>query len=388
MEFRYKALYEDRLVEGVIEAHTRAEAAVKLKNQGFRVLSIRELHGHRVRGDSRFLEEFAKHLLQLLRAGLTIDKAILFIAESNKRYQSKLMEIYRELRAGNTLSSAMKASGIFPLEFTEVIRSGEEAGSLEETLELILNFIHESNELKSSIRTALIYPSFLLGVSLLSLMVISMYVVPKFRLVFESIDAEIPLLTRLVFNFTDLLNYMIVGFFSLTLLLLIYIRWAMGNERRRESLENLVLKFPLLGNFLLTVEIMKFAQTMFTLLKGGVVLNNALSISSGVVSLISMKRKILRLSDEVVKGVPLSTSMRRLGIFPEVVVEIVSVGEQTGELGGAFYQIYITLNDRFRTSVKRFLTMLEPTIILIMGLVVGFIVFSMMLAVFSISGSV
>jgi type II secretory pathway component PulF len=388
MEFKYKALYENRLVEGVVEAHTKTEAALKLKNQGFRVISIRELYGKKVKSDSRFLEEFSKQLLQLLRAGLTIDKAILFIAESNRKYHNKLMEIYRELRSGSTLSSAMKASGIFPLEFTEVIRSGEEAGSLEETLELILNFIRESNELKSSIRTALIYPSFLLGVSLVALMVISMYVVPKFRLVFESIDAEIPLLTRAVFGFTDFLNYLIVAFLSVSLLLLLYVRWAMGREDRREALERLLLKIPVVGDFLLSVEVMKFAQTMFTLLKGGVVLNNALSIASGVVSLLYLRKRILKLSEEVLKGVSLSTAMKREGIFPQIAVEIAAVGEQTGELGGAFYQIYITLSDRFRTSVRRFLTLLEPSIILIMGLVVGIIVFSMMLAVFSISGSV
>ena len=388
MEFRYKALYDEKVVEGVVEAHTKSEAVLKLKNQGFRVLSLKELGRERGKSDSKFLEEFTKQLLQLLRAGLTIDKAILFIAESNKKYHSQLMEIYRELRSGSNLSTAMKSVGIFPLEFTEVIKSGEEAGSLEETLSLILDFIRESNELKGSVRTALIYPSFLTGVSLLSLMVISMYVVPKFRLVFESIDAEIPLMTRLVFGFTDILNYLIIGSLVFCLLLLLYIRWTMGNERRKEAFEKLVLKLPLIGDFILNVELMKFSQTMFTLLKGGVVLNNALAISSGVVSLIFLRKKILKLGDEVVRGVSLSSAMKRQGVFPELVVEIASVGEQTGELGGAFYQIYITLNDRFKSSVKRFLTALEPVIILVMGLVVGVIVFSMMLAVFSISGSV
>ncbi len=388
MEFRYKALYDEKVVEGVVEAHTKSEAVLKLKNQGFRVLSLKELGRERGKSDSKFLEEFTKQLLQLLRAGLTIDKAILFIAESNKKYHSQLMEIYRELRSGSNLSTAMKSVGIFPLEFTEVIKSGEEAGSLEETLSLILDFIRESNELKGSVRTALIYPSFLTGVSLLSLMVISMYVVPKFRLVFESIDAEIPLMTRLVFGFTDILNYLIIGSLVFCLLLLLYIRWTMGDERRKEAFEKLVLKLPLIGDFILNVELMKFSQTMFTLLKGGVVLNNALAISSGVISLIFLRKKILKLGDEVVRGVSLSSAMKRQGVFPELVVEIASVGEQTGELGGAFYQIYITLNDRFKSSVKRFLTALEPVIILVMGLVVGVIVFSMMLAVFSISGSV
>ncbi len=388
MEFRYKALYEDRVVEGIVEATTKSEAVLKLKNQGFRVLSLKELKGKQGKSDSRFLEEFSKQLLQLLRAGLTIDKAILFIAESNRKYHRQLMDMYRELRSGSGLSTAMKSSGIFPAEFTEVVRAGEEAGSLEETLELILDFIKESNELKSSVRSALIYPSFLMGVSLLSLMVISMYVVPKFRLVFESIDADIPTITKLVFGFTDVLNYLIVGTLTLALLLLLYIRWAMGNDERRKSLEGLLLRLPVVGRFVLDVEIMKFAQTMFTLLKGGVVLNSALAIASGVVSLVLLRERIIKLSDEVVKGASLSSAMKRQGIFPELVIEIASVGEQTGELGGAFYQIYITLNDSFKTSVKRFLTMLEPAIILLMGLVVGIIVFSMMLAVFSISGSV
>jgi type II secretory pathway component PulF len=385
MVFSYKGLYKGSLVEGLLEADNKTSALSKLKAQGIKVLSLKELNVKGSRIDAKFLERFTSNLLQLLRSGLTVDKAILFIAEREKKYYEKLLKVYEEIRSGSTLSMALSFSNLFPSFYVQMIRSAEESGSLEETLSLILDFIKEENELKSSVLTAMIYPSFVFGVSVFSLLVISSYVVPKFKLVFQSTDIKLPLLTRLMFSFTDAINYLMVGTLIFFLLVFLYLRYAIRKRQHRLRLESILYKIPFLGKLLLNTEIIRTFQTLYTLVKGGVALNYALELASQVPTTLIMRDAIRHVYNDVIKGVSLSKAMKSRGVFPQVVMEIVAVGEQTGELAGAFYQIYTTYNEEFKTSVKRFISLLEPVVILIMGLIVGLIVFSMILAVFSLS---
>ncbi|MEZ0360666.1 MAG: type II secretion system F family protein [Hydrogenobacter sp.] len=385
MVFSYRGIYNGSLVEGLLEADTKSEAVSKLKAQGVKVLSLKEVSLKESRRDAKFLQRFTSNLLQLLRSGLTVDKSIIFIAEREKKYHEKLLKVYDEIRAGSTLSMALRLSNLFPDFYIQMVRSAEESGSLEETLSLILDFIREENELKSSVVTAMMYPSFVFGVSLFSLLIISSYVVPKFKLVFQSTDVKLPLLTKIMFFFTDIINYLIVGAIFLLLLLFVYIRYALRNRNQRLKLESFLYKFPLLGKLLLNTELIRTFQTLYTLVKGGVTLNHALDLAGNVPATLKMRDALMAVRNDVVKGSSLSKAMKLHRIFPDMVTEIVAVGEHTGELAGAFYQIYTTYNEEFKTLVRRFISLLEPAIILIMGLVVGMIVFSMILAVFSLS---
>lgn len=385
MVFSYRGLYNGSLVEGLLEADTKAEAVSKLKAQNIKVISLKEVSLKESRKDTKFLERFTSNLLQLLKSGLTVDKALLFIAERERKYHQKLLKVYEEIRSGSTLSMALRLSNLFPDFYVQMIRSAEESGSLEETLSLILDFIKEENELKSSIITAMLYPSFVFGVSLFSLLIISSYVVPKFRLVFQSTDVKLPLLTRAMFFLTDIINYLIVGALVVLLLVFVYLRYALRKRHQRLKLEGFLYKLPLLGKLLLNTELIRTFQTLYTLTKGGVTLNHALDLAGNVPITLRMKDAIKDVRNHVVKGSSLSKAMKSHQLFPDMVTEMVAVGEQTGELAGAFYQIYTTYNEEFKTSVKRFVSLLEPAIILFMGLVVGIIVFSMILAVFSLS---
>ncbi len=385
MVFSYKGVYKSGPVEGLLEAESKTEAVAKLKSQGVKVLSLREVKLKESKVDSSFIERFTSNLLQLLRSGLTVDKALMFIAEREKKHRESLLKVYEEIRSGSSLSLALHFSNLFPEFYVQMLRSAEESGSLEETLHLILEFIREENQLKSSVKTAMVYPSFVLFVSLTSLLIISTYVVPKFKLVFQSTDIKLPMLTRVMFFFTDIINYLIVSMILFLSLSFLYVRYALKDRNRRLSFENILFRMPLLGRFLLDTEIVRTFQTLYTLVKGGVTLNHALDLAQKVPVTIRMRDALLTLKKDVVKGSSLSKAMKSVNIFPDMAIEVVSVGEQTGELPGAFYQIYTTYNEEFKTLIRRFLSFLEPAIILIMGLFVGLIVFSMMLAVFSLS---
>jgi type II secretory pathway component PulF len=386
MEYKYKAFYENQLVEGIIEGESKLDAINKLKIQDMIILELEEIEIYRKKINYEFLEQFTKQLLQLLKSGLTIDRSIVFLSKTDKKYSSELSNILNDLRSGVAFSTAIKNSGLFPMSYAEMIKSGEESGNLEETLELLLNTLHERNEFKKNLINAIIYPSFLFCISVISFLVISMYVIPKFKVILQSVDVNLPLITKLAFFISDIFSFILIGSLFVLLFSLIYIRMLMKSNK--EGIERFLLKIPMFGQFLLKIELIRFSQSMYSLLRSSIPLNRAIDIAVGTVNMSIIKQELNTIKGEVIKGSSLSVSMRKSNLIPQILVEIIAVGEQSGELAGAFYQIYTHLNEDFKNSIRRFISLLEPSIIVLMGLIIGFLVFSMMLAVFSISSGI
>lgn len=386
MEFKYKAFYEGQIIEGLIEGESKWDAVNKLKNQGMTVLKLDEISAQETVADYKFLEKFTRQLYQLLKSGLTADRAILFIYKSEKKYNKQLENVLNSIREGSSLSNALKNTGVFPKSYIEMIKSGEESGSLEEILELLLNAIIERNELRKHILSALIYPSFLFIVSILSFLLISLYVIPKFKIVIQSTDIKLPLITRVAFFISDIFSYMVVALILMTISSILLLNFL--KRRNARMVESLILKLPLIGSIVLQLELTKFSQSMHFLLKSNIPLNQALDISIGTVAFQIIREKLDEVKKEVIKGSSMSYALNKYRIFPSVLIELVAVGEQTGELHSSFYRIYTQFSEDFKDKTKKFISLLEPSVVVIMGIVIGFLVFSMMLAVFSISSGI
>jgi len=387
--YKYKAIYQNKLIEGTIEAKSEKEALQDLKHQGFLVLSLEKAKNgkdKRKKVDYKFLEKFTRDFIQLMEAGIPIEKTLMFLAESNKKYKEKLIEASFELRKGGSLYEALLTTDLFPKDYLELIRAGEESGNLIETLKLIYGFIYELNAFKKNLINSLIYPIFLAIVTILSLAILSIYVIPKFRLLFETADKELPLLTKFVFVFSENFNNFISGFLVVLLVLLVMFKISMKIGNIRFMLENLLLKIPFIGNKLIIYDLIKISNSMYTLLKGGIALDKAIHITSEVPSLMTLREVLKNILNQVSEGSSLSKAFARYNIFPELAIEIIHVGEESGELAGAWYQIYITFSEEFKNSIQRIITFIEPIIILIMGIFIGLIVFGMILGVFSITG--
>ena len=388
MQFKYLAVYQNRTIEGFIEAEDKKEALLKLRNQNLTVIHLEEVAAKKRNVSITFLERFTRDLLQLLKAGLSIDKALLLIAESEKKYSQDLLKAYNELIKGSPIFQALATTNLFPRDYIELIRAGEESGNLIETLELLHNFLHETNEFRKNILNALIYPSFLMFVTIASLIILSMYVIPKFKLLFEASEVELPLVTKLVFLISDYLNYIFIFTFSFLLILLLSIRILMYKAQTRKLFEHFIIKIPIIGKLILIYDLIKVSNSMYTLIKGGVPLDKAINIAKNIPSLYTLRELFNQLLNAVLRGESISSVLSKSTFIPDVVVEIIKVGEESGELAGAWFQAYISMSDDFQTTVRRIITLLEPAVILITGLFVGFIVFGMILGVFTISGSV
>ncbi len=386
MEYKYKAFYNGQLIEGVAEGESKWDVVSQLKNQGIMVLHIDELAPRDASIDYKFLEKFTRQLYQLLKSGLTTDRAILFLCKSEKKYGRELNEILNSLRAGDAFSTALKKVGIFPRSYTEMVKSGEESGNLEDILELLLYAIQERNELRKHIINALIYPSFLFIVSILSFMLISLYVIPKFKVVLQSADIKLPFLTKIAFAISDIFSYIVISSLIFFLLILISVRILI--KKYRQPLEIFLLKMPFVGNVILKLELIKFSQSMYFLLKSNLPLNIAIDIATGTVNMLAVRNKLVEVKAEVLKGSSLNQAIIKQELFPDIFTEIISIGEQTGELHRAFHTLYTQFSNDFKDMTKKFISLLEPAIIIVMGLLIGFLVFSMMLAVFSISSGI
>ena len=388
MQFKYVAVYQNRTIEGLIEAEDKKEALLKLRNQNLTVIHLEEVSAKKKKVSISFLERFTRDLLQLLKAGLSIDKALLLIAESERKYSKDLLKAYNELIKGSPIYQALATTNLFPRDYIELIRAGEESGNLIETLELLYNFIHETNEFRKSILNALIYPSFLIFVTITSLVILSMYVIPKFKLLFETSDVELPLVTKLVFLLSDYLNYIFVITSIFLLIFLLSIRLLIYNTQARIFFERIIIKIPIIGKLILIYDLIKVSNSMYTLIKGGVPLDKAINIAKNIPSLSILRDLFNQLLNAVLRGESISSVLSKSVFIPDVVVEIIKVGEESGELAGAWFQAYISMSDDFQNTVRRIITLLEPAVILITGLFVGFIVFGMILGVFTISGSI
>jgi len=388
MEFRYKAIYKNRLVEGIIECEDEQECLAKLRKQGLKVILIQNIQKKTENVSDEFLEFFVKQLQLLLEAGVNLDKAVLFIAESSRnKYKTSLEKAYKLLREGRTLYSALKEVGIIPEVYLELIRAGEESGNLEEVLEHLLLFIQEKNRFVKNLISSLIYPMIIFFTFFLALSIVSIYVIPKFKILFLSSDMELPLITKLVFYFSDMFTYIVIAIISFLSFMLVLFNISRKNNKLKIKLEKVILHIPVLNKIVIYIELIKFSQVMYTLLKGGIKLDKALILSEKIFSLELFKNNMKNIRYFVLKGESLSSAIKKNLPFPQLAIEILISGEEAGELTGAFYQIYNTYKDYVKDSIDKILTVFEPLLILFVSLLVGFIVTGIMIAVFSISGS-
>ncbi len=385
--FKYIALYKNKLIEGLIEATNEDEAFRRLREQGLIIIHLEPFKKGKIptRINSAFIEAFTRDMLQLLKAGLTIEKSLIFIAESQRKYKKNLIKAVEELKKGHSLSQALTLTGLFPKDFLELIKAGEESGKIYETLELLYEFYSTFNRFKKDIISSLTYPIFLLIVMITAIVLLSSYVVPKFKTLFETTGGQIPLITKAVFILSDNIENFIIFFVTFLNFILIFLFLTRKFKRLRKKVEEFIIKLPIIGLKLVSYDLIKTSYSLYILIKGGVPLDKSLEIVKDVVSFQLIRESLIFALKKVREGEPLYKSLPT-DIFPDVAIEIIKVGEETGELAGAWYQVYISISENLKDFIRYITSLIEPVIILFMGLIVGFIVFGIIVGVFSLTG--
>ena len=330
---------------------------------------------------------FTQELGNLLDSGLPIDRALYVLSEHSekKAMKSVVREVYIDIQKGNTLSYAMGRHKIFPRVYINMIKAGESGGILEVVIKRLVSFLETSMSFKEEIISALIYPILLSGVGGLAVAVLMLYVVPNFSKIFSDMGQTLPLPTLMLIKVSGLFSSYWWAILAAIAAVIFMVRSYRKTAEGKSYIDNLKLKIPVLNKLTMKLIISRFSRTLGTLLQSGVPILEAIRISRDVIDNDAISKKLFLLEEGVSKGRGISQPMKESGVFPPIFNQMVIVGEEAGKLEETFLLIAERFEAETRNLIKRFVSLFEPALILIMGVVVGLIVISMLLGIFSIN---
>jgi len=398
--FQYRATDPSgKLVEGIMEAQGEHGVVARLHEMGLiplRITAPGEVSGKslsfslffRGRITEQELLHFTQELSTLLGAGLPLDRSLSVMSNlvQSEEFRKTIRLVLEGVRAGKSLAASMaEHPDIFPKLYVNMIRAGETGGILDAVLRHLVEYLERSINLREDLKSALTYPVLLAMVAGLSLTVLFVYVIPKFSLIFKDINQALPWMTLLLINFSYALSR--YGWLALLLIVIgavagaFYIRSPEGRLRWDRGR----LRLWVLGDLLCKLEVARFTTTLAALLKGGVPLLEALGTVQGVVANRVLAQAIAQVQKRVREGKGMVGPLTESGVFPDLALHMIAVGEETGRLETMLVTVAEHYDQEVKRATKRLMSLLEPALILGMGLVVGVVVISMLMAIFSIN---
>ncbi|MHB8108956.1 MAG: type II secretion system F family protein [Syntrophorhabdaceae bacterium] len=381
---------EGNVTEGTIEASDERSAIEKIRNSGFIPIKIsmprqgvkRSLSLRSARGS---LLTFTTELSALLGAGLPIDRSLNILADISESAQMKevIHSVLTGIREGNSFSEALtRHPRVFPKLYVSMIRAGETGGVLEVVLDKLNEFLETAKELRDNVVSAMVYPLILTVTGGISIIILLTFVLPRFSAIFSEIGGSLPFSTRFILGIsTALRGFWWVIFPTIAAVFILartYARTEAGAFKWDE------LKLKLLGDVVTKLETARFCRTLGTLIKSGVPFLQALNNSKDVIGNRIIAGSVDAITKNVREGRGIGAPLTEAAIFPPLALSMIKVGEETGQLDTMLLKVAATYEKSLRDAVKRFMSLLEPAIILAMGIIIAFIVVSMLMAVFSI----
>ncbi len=399
--FHYKAATSaGEVLEGDMEAADRGDVVRKLQAQGHVPIRAEPLEGLEARGAKRApllgrkrlgrrdVEVFTLELATLLRAGLSVDKALNIMGEieSPGPQRELVLELQRDVRGGMAFSEALaKRENLFSRFYVNIVRAGELSGSMDQSLSRLSRFLEDARELRKEVGNALLYPVILVFVALLSIAVILGVVVPQISAVFEDSGQALPWFTNVVIgvggfiqNYGWIIALLLAGGFIIA-------RQQAKDPEVRRRWDGFLLKLPLIRTLIAEIEAARFMRTLGTLIENGVNLLEALTISREVVSNAAIAGRLKALSSRVREGQGLSRPLMEANVFPSLASHLVRVGEETGSVDVMLLHLAAIYEREVQNTVKRMVTLLGPILILGLAVFIAFIMFALVVPILSIN---
>jgi general secretion pathway protein F len=395
--FHFKAIASDgKPRTGILTAENPKLVAQELRKQGLTPVYVGieqkksvdvELPGlgGRRRRDVLF---FTQELSTLLNAGVPVDRALSITSELTERsaFRSIVMDVIRILKGGKSLADSLAAHpAYFPDLYINMVRAGEASGSLAQVFERLAEFERTRDDLRGYIISSLVYPALLAIVGTVSIIFLLTFVVPRFASIFEEAHMKMPLPTLIMLQASKFVRsylWIAVSVLAATVIAMqMYIRTKAG----RLWWDTLRLRVPVLGDALRKAEVARFARAMGTLVSNTVPLVQSIAIAGATLNNKRIAGSLEVVSQGVKRGEGIANPLRRSGQFPPLAAHLLSVGEETGRLDNMFVRMADIYETDTRASIKRFTALFEPLVILIMGVIVGALILSMLLAITSIN---
>ena len=400
-QFQFRAAdAEGKVVEGMIEAAESSAVIARLQDRGLIPIRVGVAAGKVAIGRkgpraSRFTARLGqRHLLivtqelsALLGAGLPLDRSLATLVELADHPDAHriLDEVLTAVRGGKSLGDALGEHKFFPSLYVNMVRAGEVGGFLDSALERLADYLERSQDLRREVTTALTYPAILtlvLGASLIFLLI---YVLPRFSALFEGMGRALPLPAQIVMGTSNFLRaYWWVGAILIGLGTFVFRRWT-ATPAGRLRWDQTKLKITGLGMIIRKMEVSGVTRTLGTLIKSGVPMIQALVTARAVVGNVVISNALGDVEVGVREGAGVSNPLARSGAFPALAVQMIAVGEETGKLDEMLLRVAEHYDKEVRAQVMQFTRLLEPMMIVVMGLLVGGVVVSMLTAIFSIN---
>jgi general secretion pathway protein F len=395
--FEYRALNKNgRQTKGIIDASSVEEARDKLRTQFLFPIDVNNitptssgrlfLSLRRIRSEDIAL--FTHQLASLLKGGLPLLASLNAIAEQMGSHPLRkiILGLAESVKEGKSFGESLSLfSRIFSPIYTNMVKSGEETGSLSDILFRISSLIRESISLRNKIRNALIYPMVVGCVSLGVLTFLLVVVVPTLSSLFEQMNRTLPPLTlSLIKVSTFLRHYWFIVLGGIGVIIITFF-WLLHIKKAREKLDRLKLRLPILGEIIRKSLVANFARTLSTLRKGGVTIIISLELAKDAIRNEIVSMAINQAKEDISKGDSMSRALRKSGIFPPLFLHMVEVGEKSGNLEQMLDDISISYEEEVTMALNRFTTLLEPLVIITMGVIVGIIAVSILLPIFEMN---
>lgn len=326
--------------------------------------------------------EITQQLATLLSAGMPLDRSLGILVDlaENERVERVIGNVRNRVREGGSLSEALEEQhGVFSRFYINMVRAGEIGGSLDDTLSRLSEYLERTKEVRDSVVSALIYPIFLMALAIASLIVLMGYVVPQFTPMFEDLGQDLPFLTEVVMLFGNIIQ----GYWWLIVLTIaaavIWFRRQMARPASRLKWDDRFLRVKGLGGLIARTETAKLARTTGTLLVNGVPLLTALSIAKNVLNNSVLQEDVAEAAKKVKTGTPLARALAAGGRFPRLALQMINVGEESGQLDTMLVRVAGTYDREVKTTIDRLLALMVPVLILFLALVIAVIVISVLL---------
>ncbi|MBV9266971.1 MAG: type II secretion system F family protein [Acidobacteriaceae bacterium] len=385
--------------EQVAEAHSENEARERLAQQGYLVYSVRSkdltarLGGFQGRTKTVNLEKFLifnQQFVTLIRAGLPILKSLDLLADrlTDEKLGRYIQAVREEVRTGSVLSEAFANQRVFPPIYVTSVLAGEKSGALVEILERYIAYQRLTLALRKKLLISLLYPSVLIVLVIALIVFLVTYVVPNFAALYNSMEAKLPAATRVLIAVgTTARGYVVTGAAGLLLAGVLIWIWA-KRESSQETLDKVKMRVPLLGILWTKYQVAQLSRVLGTLLVGGIPLVQALETAGRSLGSVLLKKALERTATLVREGKSLSASLASTGIAPDLAIDMMEVGESTGALPQMLSSVAEFYEDDVSTRMTALLSLIEPAIMIFMGIFVAFVLIALYLPIFSLADTI
>ena len=396
-QFQYTAIAPDgKKKSGKVEAKSKEVAVANLKAEGYTVTKIEAGGGLNISALLSFGQKvkkrdfaiFCRQFVSIVQAGVSIVDAFAMLAEQtqNQALKTAIEQTHSDISKGDTLAAAMrKRGGVFPPMLCNMVEAGEASGSLDKAFDRMATQFEKDAKLESAVKKAMIYPIVLIVVMIGVICAMMLFVIPRFESMFEEIGSgELPAITKALISISDffvhywwLLALIVAG-------LIAGYKTFYATQNGKELIDRLKLRIPVFGQIQIKSACAKLGRTLCTLLGAGVPMVDALDITSRSMDNEMYKQALKDAKDQVTRGVALSRPLKTCGLFPPMIIHMISIGEETGNIESMLENVAEYYEEDVQTATESMMALMEPAIVIVMAGIVGFLVLAILTPMFSL----